>query len=107
MNTEALMTVFSWVGILTVAGFVIMVSSCAFDALRNVVRDWRWTYKYKHRFDKPPTAACYCKDCKWHSVKDNKCSNATWADIYTPDNAFCYDAEPMTLKEDARRGKAD
>ena len=94
MNTEALMTVFSWVGILTVAGFVIMVSYCAFDALRDVVRDWRWQYKYKHRFDKPPTAACYCKDCKWHSEKDNKCSNVTWADRHTPDNGFCYEAEP-------------
>jgi len=76
---------------------------CAFDALRDVIRGWHWKHKYKHRFDKPPTAACYCKDCKWHSKKNNKCSNVTWADVYTPDNAFCYDAEPMTVKEAKKR----
>lgn len=107
MNTEALMIVCSLIGILAIAGLVIMVIYCAFDALRDVVRGWRWQCKYKHRFDKPPTAACYCKDCKWHSVKSGNCSNVTWADIYTPDNAFCYDAEPMTRKEAERRGKDD
>lgn len=97
MNTEALMTVFSWVGILTVAGFVIMVIYCAFDALRDVVHGWRWQYKYKHRFDKPPTAACYCKDCVYHV---EKCSDGMgpcgWPGVirWTPDNGFCYEAEP-------------
>lgn len=105
MNTEALMIVCSWIGILVIAGCVVMMIYCAFDALRGVVHGWRWTYKYKHRFDKPPTAKCYCKDCKWHSVKDNKCGNVTWADRHTPDNGFCYEAEPMTMKEVVRRAE--
>lgn len=94
MNTEALMVVFSWIGIGVVVCCAVMMIYCAFDVLRSVIRQWRWTYKYKHRFDKPPTAKCYCKECKWHSEKDNKCRNATWADRRTPDNGFCYDAEP-------------
>lgn len=102
MNIDELMTVLSWVGNFTVAACIIMMSYCAFDALRDVVRGWRWTYKYKHRFDKPPTAACYCKDCKWHSEKDNKCSDVTWADRHTPDNGFCYEAEPR--KKDIDNG---
>ena len=107
MNIEALIHVCSWIGIAMVAGCVATIVCYAFDRLRDVVRGWRWEYKYKHRFDKPPMAACYCKDCKWHSEKDNQCSNVTWADRHTPDNGFCYEAEPMTMKEAVRRGKAD
>ena len=99
MNIDALMTVCSWLGVLVVAGCTVMIVYYAFDAIRNTIHVLRWTYKYKHRFDKPPMAACYCKDCKWHSVKDDKCSNVTWADVHTPDNGFCYEAEPMTAKE--------
>ena len=98
MNIEAFMFVFSWIGILIVAGFVVMMLYCAFDALRDVVRGWRWMYKYKHRLDKPPTAKCYCKDCIYHSTtyKDggnNKCS-FPGIDIWTPEDGFCYEAEP-------------
>lgn len=96
MNTEALMVVFK-IGIYVVTGWCVgTMIGYAFDALRNVVREWRC----KHRFDKPPTAACYCIDCKWHSVKDNQCNNVTWADRHTPDNGFCYDAEPRKKDDD-------
>ena len=105
--SDALRIVLSWIGAFVVLACVCAMIHCVFDSLRDVVKNWRWKYTYKHRFDKPPTAACYCKDCKWHSVKDNKCNNVTWADRHTPDNGFCYDAEPMTMKEAARRGKID
>lgn len=90
--------VFGWIGILTAAGFVALMAYSAFDALRGVVYDWRWNYKYKHRFDKPPTAKCYCKDCIYHGTtyKDggnNKC-DVSKADIWTPDEGFCFKAEP-------------
>ena len=45
----------------------------------------------KHRFDKPPTAECYCKDCRLHG-KDNQCFKFNgWR---TADEWFCWDAEP-------------
>ena len=93
---------FGVVGIITAGGIVILFAYCAYDALRDVIRQWRWERKYKHRFDKPPTAACYCKDCHYHS-KSNKCDNVTWADRYTPSNGFCYDAIPMTAEEAKKR----
>lgn len=105
MNIDALMTMCSWLGVLVVASCAVIIVCYAFDSIRNIIHVLRWTYKYKHRFDKPPTAKCYCKDCKWHSVKDNKCSNVTWADRHTPDNGFCYEAEPMTEKEAKKRGQ--
>ena len=108
MNTEALKIVLSWIGALTVAGFMIMMIYCAFDALRNVVLNWRWNYKYRHRFDKPPTAKCYCKDCVWHGKHRNNKDECGLAGEgrCTPDNGFCYEAEPMTRKE-AIKNEAD
>ena len=105
--SETFWKVFAGIGIAFVVVIFVTLAYAAFDALRGLVRGLRLQYKYKHRFDRQPTAKCYCKDCKWHSVKDNKCSNVTWADRHTPDNGFCYDAEPMTAKEAARRGKDD
>lgn len=96
MNTEALIDLFGLIGFVVVTGFVIVMIYCAFDALRRVIRQWRWNYKYKHRFDKPPTAACYCVDCKWHLLKDSRCR-------YTPDNGFCYEAEPRKKDDDKAR----
>ena len=110
MNIESLMHVCSWLGVLVVAGCTVMIVYYAFDAIRNTIHVLRWTYKYKHRFDKPPTAACYCKDCVYHV---EKCSDGMgpcgWPGVsrWTPDNGFCYEAEPMTMKEATRRGKDD
>lgn len=106
--SETFWKVFGMFGIFAVAGIVIIFMYTAFDALRDVVRQWRWQHRYKHRFDKPPTAACYCKDCKYHGTKYKDGSNACGlpgVDRYTPDDAFCYEAEPMTRKEAERRGK--
>lgn len=68
---------------------------------KEVVEDLRWKHLYRHRFDKPPTAKCYCRDCRWHRTT-NRCANVTWADRYTPDNGFCHEAEPMTLEQAKR-----
>lgn len=102
MNIDELMTVCSWIGIFVIGGLVVMAVCCAFNALRDIVRGWRWTYKYKHRFDKPPTAKCYCKDCVYHIAKDSSgMGPCGWPGVsrWTPDNGFCYEAEPM-MKED-------
>ena len=109
MNAETLMTVFGWIGVSVVGGGVLIMAYCAFDALRDVVRSWRWQYKYEHRFDKPPTAACYCKDCIYHGTtyKDggnNKC-DYPGIDIWTPDEGFCFEAEPINAKEGERRAE--
>jgi hypothetical protein len=49
-------------------------------------------YQIKHRFDGPPTAKCYCKDCTHHSDESMRCYKFDgW---YTADEWFCWDAEP-------------
>ena len=59
-------------------------------------------YRYKHRFDKPPTAKCYCIDCKYHDNKSGRCSGLgefISGYKYTADNWFCYDANPREKEE--------
>lgn len=60
------------------------------DSIRIKKRD----YAYAHRFDKPPTASCYCKDCQWHNIDTNQCSRYEY---WFPDDGFCWYATPRYL----------
>lgn len=94
---KSLWTIFMAIGVITILALVALLSYFAFDAIRDVVRQRRWQYKYKHRFDKPPTAACYCKDCVYHVEKfSDGMGPCGWPGVsrWTPDNGFCYEAEP-------------
>lgn len=52
-------------------------------------------YKRKHRFDKPPTAKCYCKDCAYHGIlMPNGCECPGRKNYYSPDDGFCHEAKP-------------
>lgn len=51
----------------------------------------RLKHRYEHRFDKPPKAKCYCKDCKYWGYQ-GKCGK--FEGWYTADNWFCWNAEP-------------
>ena len=70
------------------AGFVIIV---LIDFIEESARNLMLKYKQKHRFDKPPTAKCYCVDCTCYDNKTGKCYrlNRNTADCW-----FCRDAEP-------------
>ena len=96
--------VFGGFGIGFVVLIIVLCVYSAYEAMASAIRKWNWQYKYKHRFDKPPTATCYCKDCYYHK-NDNKCENVTWAGRHTPDNGFCYEARPMTAKEAKKSGQ--
>ncbi len=105
---KTLWTFFAVIGFATIAGLVVLFAYFAFDALRDVVRLWRWRRKYKHRFDKPPTAACYCKDCVHHGKNGNDYSercDLPGVDRFIPDNGFCYKAEPINAQEAKKRGQ--
>lgn len=66
--------------------------------LKELITHLKWQYKYKHRFDKPPTAACYCKDCKRHNNENQECYKFKgWR---TADNWFCWDAYPLERDPD-------
>lgn len=75
---------FSWIGIS--------------NWLKEKIEHLRYVYKYKHRFDKPPLAKCYCRDCEnWHPHAPAATEGKCWGHAYmahTADNWFCWDAEP-------------
>lgn len=107
--SEAFWRIFGLVGVGATCAALAIFAYIAFDALRDVVRLRCWRRKYKHRFDKPPTAACYCKDCIYHGTKykdggNNKC-DYPGIDIWTPDEGFCFEAEPINAQEAKKRGQ--
>ena len=69
-----------------------------FCSIKELIYKAKWKYKYKHRFDKPPIAACYCKDCRRHNNENRRCYK--FEGWHTADNWFCWDAEPMVVDTD-------
>ena len=66
-------------------------------ALKDLLHELKWKYTYKHRFDKPPTAKCYCIDCIYHGrIDDNNLCQLH--DRHFPNDWFCKDAKPKSAK---------
>ena len=88
--------IFTAIGVATVVVFGFMLSAAIVDFILNEIREAIWVYKYKHRFDKPPTAACYCIDCKFHgdAIDTTRCTNRKDVVLQTADEWFCQAAEP-------------
>ena len=53
-------------------------------------------YRIKHRFDKPPTAKSYCRDCKNFGWKSYVCKST---DKFMGKEGFCSHAEPLNAEE--------
>lgn len=73
----------------------LLILSIVFGLLKaiNIIEQHQDRYRYKHRFDKPPIAKCYCIDCKYYNYITTLCSKKP-NNIYSYDNWFCKDAEP-------------
>lgn len=71
---------------------------CLIGVLLTSINDWtkqlKRKYQYKHRFDKPPTAECYCVDCTRHDNETGRCYGFGEYCHYTADCWFCWKAEP-------------
>lgn len=50
-------------GAICLLWIVLLFLSIGISILREFIDAKKLEYRQKHRFDKPPTAACYCKDC--------------------------------------------
>lgn len=88
--------IFTCIGLATVIVFGIAILSLVVDFILNEIQEAIWVYKYKHRFDKPPTAACYCIDCKFHGddIDLTRCTKREDVRLQTADEWFCQAAEP-------------
>ena len=74
-------------------------------AIREGFHKLKWRHKYKHRFDKPPTAACYCRDCKKHGDEDETQRCYKFDGWHTSDDWFCWDAEPREESQERKEIK--
>lgn len=88
--------IFTSIGIATVTVFGIVILALVVDFISNEIHEAVWVYKYKHRFDKPPMAACYCVDCKFHGdgIDPTRCTNYKNIVFQTADEWYCHAAEP-------------
>lgn len=93
--------IFTAIGVATVSIICVVILVAIVDFISNKIHEAIWVYKYKHRFDKPPKAACYCIDCKFHGddVDLTRCTNRKDVILDTADEWFCQAAEPKERGE--------
>ena len=85
------------VGLSTVIVFAFFFIYGLYICVKEGICKLKWQYRYKHRFDKPPIAKCYCIDCKHHNKKTRQCyqfGQTTKEYRCTADDWFCWEAEP-------------
>lgn len=89
------------------AGFVIGMPITALlmviDSIKDEISDKKRRYQIEHRFDKPPTAKCYCIDCTYYEKEYCKCYHFMVNHIH--DDYFCSEATPRKEAEVKYRGK--
>lgn len=82
-----------WLGTVTLIVIASFLFAAIYSELRELIDRCRYNYRVKHRFDKPPTAKCYCIDCKYHCNETRRCYRFTET-RHTADNWFCWEATP-------------
>lgn len=96
---------FTTVGAFVIIMMIVAMIFAVICAIRDFIRERIWIYRYNHRFDKPPTAKCYCKDCSFYGDFEHtrlcKMHNRSFADDY-----FCKDADPCKAESGLAREKA-
>ena len=81
------------IGYITIIVIIIGVLMLLVELVKFGIENLKRIYKYKHRFDKKPTAKCYCIDCKYHDNFVGSCFGFD-KNQHTADNWFCWKASP-------------
>lgn len=79
-----------FVGECTILGLAGITGIIFIQGITNGVKWLKYHFKVKHRFNKPPKAKCYCRDCRFHGA-DGKCYG--FVSKQTNDSWFCAWAE--------------
>lgn len=58
--------IFIFTGMMTFGMVLIFALYLIIVGIKEIVSSVIYRYKYKHRFDKKPTAKCYCIDCRYY-----------------------------------------
>lgn len=80
--------IFALIGVMCTLAIIFTLCGMFIVVILEKIRDLQRRYECKHRFNKSPTANCYCKDCIYHE-EDNYCG---YIRQITPEHGFCYRA---------------
>lgn len=89
---EILMKILAIIGAGFVIGMFITALLIVIDSIKDKISDKKRRYQIEHRFDKPPTAKCYCIDCTYYEKEYCKCYHFMVNHIH--DDYFCSEATP-------------
>ena len=95
---------FTAVGAFVIIAMIVAMIFAVFYAIRQAIRERIWIYKYNHRFDKPPAAKCYCKDCSFYGDFTSR-SLCRKHKSFFPEDYFCKDADPCKAENGLAREK--
>ena len=84
--------IFTTIGFLTSIAALTIITIILIGEIKNIINRYKRKYQQKHRFDKPPTAKCYCIDCKYRT-KYKEC-HVLGGSFKVVDDWFCWKAEP-------------
>lgn len=87
---ETLRRVFEFVGMAGLGVAIALTCAYVIAEINDNIKARRRRYELQHRFDKPPLAKCYCKDCSWRS-STGLCDKF---DRYVDQDFFCKYADP-------------
>lgn len=98
-----------FIGWAVIALSLFLIVSGIAQWIRNTLYVRKKRRELRGRFDKPPTAKCFCAECaRWieqskASENDNASGYCPLIDRYTADSWFCWDAEKKSRAEILRR----
>lgn len=73
-------------GGVTIASIIVVIISWLGDIIPDRIKKWKRKRQIKNRFDKPPTAKCYCIDCLYHDKETGQCWTLTHGSNYYTDD---------------------
>lgn len=88
--------IFATIGLGASAAALILLSWVIIDAIREYIHGLKQEKRWKTRFNKTPTAKCYCIDCCHFEKDTHRCTQGNNNHCY--DAFFCEDAEPHRTK---------
>ena len=83
--------ILAFIGAVAVIASIGAIVLILWELIMYIFRNIMWSYKYKHRFDKEPTAKCFCTDCSSFASYKSYCNRFNH---YTADSDFCSLAVP-------------
>jgi len=101
------------IGWLCVGALLVGIAYIVKEKIDEKLYVFKARWKLKHRFDKPPTAKCYCAECvRWKKTNNETedshavgyCRNVS---KYTADFDFCSDAYKKSNDDILREGKCE